>query len=175
MASSPTFAPDSLPMAEFNALSPGECGSLLRSFLDVPRWAAELCDARPFPTPDALVAASATVGATTTPEEILGALHRHPRIGAQLTDGSRENAWSAREQAGVGDDEATAAALAAGNALYEARFGFIYLVRAADRSARELLDLLHTRLDNQLDQEIAIVRGELLDIAARRIRALMVP
>jgi OHCU decarboxylase len=175
VTSSSTFAPIALSLADFNELSRPDCLSLLRSFLDVQRWANQLCDARPYAALDDLLAAAATSGAVITPEEVLAALDRHPRIGARLADGSRESAWSAREQAGVPGDEATAAELAAGNALYEARFGFIYLVRAAGRSARELVDLLHSRLDHDRDDEIAVVQGELLAIAELRIRALMVP
>jgi 2-oxo-4-hydroxy-4-carboxy-5-ureidoimidazoline decarboxylase len=169
-----TSAVAASPIAAFNALRRSDCLALLHSLLDISSWAEKLCDGRPFPSVDALIVASGTAGATTTQEEILGALHRHPRIGARLSDGSAESAWSEREQAAVRSDEAAAADLAAGNALYEARFGFIYLVRAAGRSARELIDLLHSRLDNERDQEISVVRGELLDIAELRIRALMV-
>jgi 2-oxo-4-hydroxy-4-carboxy-5-ureidoimidazoline decarboxylase len=174
VTSSSTFAPIALSLADFNELPRHDCLSLLRSLLDVESWATQLCDARPYVALDDLIATAATGGAAITPAEVLGALDRHPRIGARLSDGSRESAWSAREQAGIQGDETAAADLAAGNALYEARFGFIYLVRAAGRSARELLELLHRRLDNDRDDEIAVVRGELLAIAQLRIRALMV-
>jgi OHCU decarboxylase len=174
VTSSSTFAPVTLSLAKFNELSDIDCLSLLRSFLDVQSWAIQLCNARPYAALDDLIAAAAAQGAGITPAEVVGALDRHPRIGARLSDGSRESAWSAREQAGVQGDDAAAADLAAGNAVYEARFGFIYLVRAAGRSARELVDLLHSRLDNERDDEIAVVRSELLAIAQLRIRALIV-
>jgi 2-oxo-4-hydroxy-4-carboxy-5-ureidoimidazoline decarboxylase len=162
-----------LSLSDFNALPVDECLSILHSFLDVDSWDQRLCSARPYLDVDDLVAASAVAGLEITPPEILGALDRHPRIGARLADGSRESAWSEREQAQVHQDAAAADELAAGNATYEARFGFIFLVCAAGRSAAEILDVLRSRLGNDPDHELLVVRGELLDIAAGRIRALM--
>jgi hypothetical protein len=108
VTSSSTFAPVTLSLAKFNELSDIDCLSLLRSFLDVQSWAIQLCNARPYAALDDLIAAAAAQGAGITPAEVVGALDRHPRIGARLSDGSRESAWSAREQAGVqGDDAAS--------------------------------------------------------------------
>jgi 2-oxo-4-hydroxy-4-carboxy-5-ureidoimidazoline decarboxylase len=71
-----------------------------------------------------------------------------------------------------GADSATLAALAAGNAEYESRFGHVYLVRAAGRPADELLALLRQRLTNDLATERATVRSELGQIARLRLTAL---
>ena len=46
-------------------------------------------------------------------------------------------------------------ALAQGNADYEQRFGFIFIVCATGKSAAEMLALLRARLPNSRDQEIA--------------------
>ena len=51
--------------------------------------------------------------------------------------------------------------MARGNAEYEQRFGRIYLVAAAGRSAEDLLGLLHERLDNDPETELDVVRREL--------------
>ncbi len=60
-------------------------------------------------------------------------------------------------------------AITRGNAEYEKRFGRIYLVAAAGRSADELLSLLQQRLDNDPATELEVVRGELARISRIRL------
>jgi 2-oxo-4-hydroxy-4-carboxy-5-ureidoimidazoline decarboxylase len=60
-------------------------------------------------------------------------------------------------------------AVTRGNADYEKRFGRIYLVAAAGRSADELLGLLHQRLDNDPATELEVVRQELARISRIRV------
>jgi 2-oxo-4-hydroxy-4-carboxy-5-ureidoimidazoline decarboxylase len=55
------------------------------------------------------------------------------------------------------------------NAAYEKRFGRIYLVAAAGRSARDLLSLAHRRLGNDPRAELDVVRGELARITRLRL------
>jgi 2-oxo-4-hydroxy-4-carboxy-5-ureidoimidazoline decarboxylase len=77
---------------------------------------------------------------------------------------------SAREQAGVdpgaGD---TAARLAAGNAAYEERFGHVFLIRAAGRSAEAILGQLDRRLGNDQQTERREVADNLRQIALLRL------
>ena len=61
-------------------------------------------------------------------------------------------------------DASLQAAMARGNADYEERFGRIYLVAAAGRSAEELLALLTARLRNDPGPELDVVRTELARI-----------
>ena len=65
------------------------------------------------------------------------------------------------------------AALAAGNADYERRFGHIYLVCATGRTGQELLELLRERLANDPAQEWSVVGGELAKINRIRLRQLV--
>ena len=55
----------------------------------------------------------------------------------------------------------------------EERFGRIYLVAAAGRSAGELLGLLRERLDNDPVTELGVVRGELARITRLRLTSLL--
>jgi 2-oxo-4-hydroxy-4-carboxy-5-ureidoimidazoline decarboxylase len=101
--------------------------------------------------------------------QVDAALAGHPRIGA-----STSSARSAREQSGMSAaDDALRAAMAQGNAAYEERFGRIYLVAAAGRSAEELLGLLHARLDNDPETELVVVRRELARITRFRLSDLL--
>ncbi|MEU9832834.1 2-oxo-4-hydroxy-4-carboxy-5-ureidoimidazoline decarboxylase [Streptosporangium sp. NPDC048047] len=88
--------------------------------------------------------------------------------------GGREASWSRREQSGVaGADPAVLAALAEGNRAYEARFGHVYLVRAAGLTAGEMLDRLRERLRNDEGTERDVVRAELAGIARLRVARLL--
>ena len=64
-------------------------------------------------------------------------------------------------------------AMARGNAAYEERFGRIYLVAAAGRSAEELLGLLEARLGNDPGTELGVVRRELARITRLRLSDLL--
>ena len=66
-------------------------------------------------------------------------------------------------------------AMACGNAEYEQRFGRIYLVAAAGRSAEDLLAFLRSRLDNDPDTELDVVRTELATITRLRLTELLAP
>ena len=64
-----------------------------------------------------------------------------------------------------------AAAIAAGNAAYEDRFGRVFLIRAAGRSPEEMLAELQRRLGNDDDTEAREALGQLAEIAVLRLRA----
>ncbi len=102
------------------------------------------------------------------------ALADHPRIGERHAGEGAGAEHSAREQAGVDPHDAEVQRrLAEGNAAYEQRFDRIYLVRAAGRSAEEILDLLEERLTNDPATELRVTAGQLREIAALRLRGLV--
>lgn len=132
-------------------------------------WAAGVLARRPFTDADALLTAADHVLAALPEADVDEALAGHPRIGDRTA--AAHSASSAREQSGVaaaGDD--VLAALAAGNARYEARFGHVYLVCASGRSAGELLAVLQSRLGNDPATERAVLRRELAAINRLRLQ-----
>lgn len=154
----------------WNALPATDAAAAVQSCCASPAWAAQLAYGRPYVDPDALVGASDEIVLGLPWDEVLAALAAHPRIGERA-----QSAASRREQAGVEEDAELRSALAAGNADYERRFGHLYLVRAAGRSGAELLALLRSRLGNTPDAEQAVVRRELAEITALRLRRLWGP
>ncbi len=140
-----------------------------------PAWAAAVLRSRPYAGLDALLDHSDEAIAALPESEIDAALSGHPRIGERAEQLDPEAAArSAREQSGVRDaDEQVKADLATGNAEYEARFGRIYLVAAAGRSAPELLALLRERLANPPAAELDVVRRELGRITRLRLGELL--
>lgn len=77
----------------------------------------------------------------------------------------REARWSADEQSGASDaDDPVWADLASWNVMYEEHFGHVFLIRAAGRSAAEMLAELQHRIGNPVADEQLVVRRELADI-----------
>ena len=106
--------------------------------------------------------------------EVSMALAAHPRIGDRVAGSSAEAVASRREQGAIGGaDDATRAALLAGNRAYEERFGHVFLIRAAGRSPEEMLAELRRRLGNDEDAERAEVTEQLAQITGLRVRGLV--
>ena len=66
-------------------------------------------------------------------------------------------------------------ALREGNREYEERFGRVFLIRAAGRSAPQILASLRQRLENEPEVEERIVAGQLREIALLRLKGIMEP
>ena len=160
--------------AALDALPPDEAERALLTCCAAPSWARTLAAGRPYGDARRLTEAADAALAALPWSEVELALAAHPRIGAQPTGAGREAGWSRREQSGI--DVAGAeiqAALAAGNTAYEQRFGHVYLVRAAGRSAAEMLALLTARLGNDAASERAVVRAQLGEIVQLRLARLL--
>lgn len=161
-------------LAEFNAAPPQVASRTLLTCADVPRWVEEIVAARPYATVAAVVEACRTAAEPWTDDEIDSALARHPRIGERAAGGGAEASLSRREQAGVGDaPRELHDALAAGNRAYEDRFGHVFLIRAAGRTAHEILQELDRRLTNDPATERAEVAANLREIAALRVEGML--
>lgn len=121
------------------------------------RWAQAMVELRPYSGIEALSMTADQVWSTMGEEDWLEAFACHPRIGERKTPvaATQSAAWSQQEQSST----ATAASqvlsdLAAGNRLYEQRFGFTYIVCATGKSAGEMLGILRRRLSNDRASEL---------------------
>ena len=128
---------------------------------------------RPYASVDEVAEAALTLAQPWTDDEVDSALARHPRIGEQARGQETDAQMSRQEQSGVGTDPGTQARLAEGNAAYEAKFGHVFLIRAAGRSAEEILQQLQQRLTNTPDDERRIAAEQLREIAALRLRGAL--
>jgi 2-oxo-4-hydroxy-4-carboxy-5-ureidoimidazoline decarboxylase len=132
-------------------------------------WARRVLAGGPFRNVGALLDRADLVLAELPDGEIDAALAGHPRIGAEV-----DNASSAREQAAVlTAADSVKAVLAAKNAEYDRKFGYVYLVCADGRSADELLAILTDRLHNDPETERRVMRGELAKINRLRLARLL--
>ena len=159
---------------ELNALPPAEADAALRPCVDIDSWVRGLVDARPYADRADLLARADDLARAWTPAEVEQALADHPRIGERHAGSGASAQMSGREQAGVDQRDADLQRrLAEGNAAYEERFDRIYLVRAAGRSADEILALLEERLGNDPDTELGVTAGPLREIALLRLEGLV--
>ena len=62
-----------------------------------------------------------------------------------------------------------------GNAEYEQRFGFIFLVFASGKSPAEILEILRRRLKNDRATEVRNAAGEQMKIARLRLQKMIRP
>ncbi|TPG34555.1 2-oxo-4-hydroxy-4-carboxy-5-ureidoimidazoline decarboxylase [Mycolicibacterium hodleri] len=153
----------------FNGLTDRQRMHLLFGVCSSTIWARRVLAGGPFRDVDALLDRADRVLAELADGEIDAALDGHPRIGAKV-----DNASSAREQAAVGAaDDTVKAELAAKNAEYDDKFGYVYLVCASGRSAEELLAILTDRLHNDVDTERRVMRSELGKINRLRLERLL--
>lgn len=157
-----------------NGLDEADAVAGLRACCAAESWVQGMVRARPFTSHDQLAETSDRLVAGLDDEGLAEALAAHPRIGERRTGGSREDSWSRREQSGaLTADADLQALLEEGNREYERRFGHVFLIRAAGRSAQEMYDAQRSRLGNDDDTERAVVLGELADIVRLRLAGLV--
>lgn len=164
--------------ARLNAATRGEAAAALLRCCGSTRWVERVLERRPFASLEALHAAAETAWSGLDRADYLEAFAHHPRLGAdpaRLRErfATHDSSWPAEEQAGVARaGEATLEALRAGNAAYEARFGFVFLVCATGKDAREVLALLEQRIGNDPETELGVAAAEQAKITRLRLEKL---
>lgn len=134
------------------------------------KWAQLVAEEWPYPDLESLLGAADRAWAQLEPSDWAEALAGHPRIGER---GGSSPAASEREQSGVRVAAGrTLDALAAENRLYEARFGHVFLIAAAGKSAEEIIDALRERMENDPVTEARVAAEEHRKIARLRLREL---
>jgi OHCU decarboxylase len=127
----------------------------------------------PYPDLDSLLDAAERAWSELEPSDWAEALAGHPRVGER---GGSSPAASEQEQSGVRVAAAgTLEHLAAENRIYEARFGHVFLIAAAGKSADDILAALRKRMKNDPVTEARIASAEHRKIARRRLEELISP
>ncbi len=160
-----------------NASTRAEAAAMLERCCGSTRWVEGMLARLPFASRAALDAAAVAVWAGMTPDDCLEAFSHHPRIGSRAEGGNARlrstTDWSREEQssAAAGDDHVMET-LRRANAVYEERFGFVFLVCATGRSAPEVVRLLDERLRNDPESELRVAASEQLAITRLRLEKL---
>lgn len=111
-----------------------------------------------------------------SPEDWKEAFQHHPMIGD--TQSIKEKfastaGWAIGEQEGAREiSEETAKDLLEGNKQYHEKFGYIFIVYATGKTAKEMLDILQQRLKNKPEDEIKIAAAEQIRITKKRLEKL---
>lgn len=166
-----------LTVRELDALPAERAAELLRACCGASRWVEAMVARRPFGSLGAVLAAADDVWWSLVPDDWGEAFAHHPRIGERhgaVEQSARASGWSAGEQAGVAGVAALVhEQLAAANREYEERFGRIYIVCAAGKSAEEMLALARTRLENDPATELRVAADEQRKITGLRLAKLL--
>lgn len=165
-------------VSELNAITESKAVELLLSCCGSHRWAKELTARRPFRGFDELADTADEIWYSLSVDDWKEAFAQHPRIG-DLKDLEKKfrhtAALTSKEQSGViGASASTLRALAHGNAAYEAKFGYIFIICATGKSAAEMLGALNDRLKNDAATEIGIAAREQAKITRLRLEKLLV-
>jgi len=158
-------------LATFNALPAADAAETVRPCADIDPWVDDVVGGRPYRCRDALLLQAMRSAADWDAAAVDAALAQHPRIGQKAQGDSTEARLSRGEQPSASDS--VAEAIAEGNVAYEARFGRIFLVRAAGRTAEEILAYLTERLANDPATEALVTAEQLRQIALLRLETLV--
>jgi len=176
-------------LEEVNALDEEAAARTLQRCCGSSRWAQAMVRARPFPSAAAMMDLGDAVWVSLDAADWFQAFAAHPRIGEPVSpklangdsseggssggDGSTA-ALEAEEQSGarLADDDARRR-LAEGNRLYEARFGYIFIVCATGKSVEQMLERLEARLKNDPHEELRVAAEEQRKITRLRIAKLL--
>jgi OHCU decarboxylase len=143
-------------LAEWNKADEATATDAMIACCGAKRWAAAMVALRPISNVFELSEAADNVWGTMQEPDWMEAFACHPRIGERKAHATPKSvAWSRQEQSSAANPaDAIRAELAAGNALYEERFGFTYIVCATGKSAEEMLAILKRRLESDRATEL---------------------
>lgn len=163
---------------DLNALSKEEAFTQFEQCCVAKRWINLMVDSRPFSSEKDVIARAAAIWYNECSiGDFKEAFTGHPKIG-DLTSlkekFSSTKIWAKGEQLKVEEaTEATLSELAKANNLYETKFGYIFIVSASGKSALELLEILKTRLQHEVHDEIHIAMNEQHKITVIRLNKLI--
>ncbi len=132
--------------------------------------------AKPFRSIKDLLVKAESCWFHTTEKDWIEAFSHHPKIGDLE---SLEKKYAATASIASGEQGAVKKAprktleeLAQKNELYENKFGFIFIVCATGKTAKEMLGLLNERMDNSRETELKIAAAEQQKITQLRLQKL---
>ena len=140
-------------------------------------WAKKLSELKPFNSEKDLFEKSDEIWNKLEKSDFIEAFSQHPKIGdidslAKKFANTKE--WAEGEQSGVNSaSNQIIMELAESNKLYEEKFGYIFIVCATGKSAKEMLDILKSRIDNDQNQELKIAAEEQNKITKLRLEKLL--
>ena len=164
-------------LERINQASTSEAESMFEDCCGSGTWASMMTMVRPFESQAEVLNIAAAVWHDLQTDDWLEAFSSHPQIGESkpaLAQQAQSSEWSTSEQAGINSaDVSVRKELADANRAYYEKHGFIFIVCATGKSAREMLELCRERLGNDRDTELALAAAEQEKITEIRLRKLL--
>ncbi len=163
---------------EFNKLTKQEAIAELEKCCVSKCWIQHMIENMPFASSNELTLKTADIWYHQCRElDWQAAFEGHPKIG-DITSLKEKFAntknWATNEQSKVTDaDENVLKALAKANDDYLNKFGYIFIVSASGKSAKEMLSIINARLDNTKEDELHVAMGEQHKITVIRLAKLI--
>jgi 2-oxo-4-hydroxy-4-carboxy-5-ureidoimidazoline decarboxylase len=164
-------------LSELNILSIADAKMAFSNCCTSQAWNDAMVAARPFISLEQCHEIALSVWSGLGEQDFLQAFAGHPKIG-DVTSLREKYAHTKKlasgEQSSVDDaSEEVIQNLSNGNAEYEEKNGFIFIVCATGKSAAEMLALLNQRLPNEREVELKNAAAEQAKITAIRINKLI--
>ncbi|WP_226662518.1 2-oxo-4-hydroxy-4-carboxy-5-ureidoimidazoline decarboxylase [Microbulbifer aggregans] len=155
---------------QFNQLAPEQQRALLLDCCHSSRWAERLLELGPVRSVGQIQNRAFKAWSKLQETDYLEAFAAHPRIG----DLQRLKEKFARSEQGqvAHADETTLKELQQLNDAYFEKFGFIFIICATGKSAREMLAAIKSRISNSREQEIGNAAAEQEKITRLRLENL---
>ncbi|AAZ24791.1 2-oxo-4-hydroxy-4-carboxy-5-ureidoimidazoline decarboxylase [Colwellia psychrerythraea] len=160
-------------LEDLNQLPAAEASHTFMQCCSASAWVKKMVTARPFSSELAIKKAADDAWQGLTEQDYFEAFEGHPKIGD--VSSLRAKYANTKELAGneqglvkeANDD--VLEVLSQGNSDYEKKFGFIFIVCATGKSAKQMSDLLQARLPNNKTQELVNAAEEQRKIFQLRI------
>ncbi|MCO4781553.1 MAG: allantoicase [Candidatus Cloacimonetes bacterium] len=163
-------------MTILNSLSKSDAISQLHKCCASTTWSKYLEAERPFTSLQDCQNKSDAIWDQVKTPDLLEAFDGHSKIGdldSLKKKYHNTTAWSKDEQANVADSDLNVLKeLQQLNHDYENKFGFIFIVFATGKSAKEMLDILKSRIQNTKDEELKNASIEQNKITRLRLEKL---
>jgi len=160
-----------------NQLPPVQLKEALARCCGATNWIARMTAAFPVKNEQQLFSEAERIWYACTESDWREAFTHHPKIGdinSLKEKFASTSQWAQGEQSAVRHTSyEVLQALAKGNAAYEQKFGYIFIVCATGKGAEEMLALLEARLHNDPADEINIAMAEQNKITHIRLQKLL--
>lgn len=163
-------------LENFNALKNEDAREAFRRCCGSERWVDAMVASLPTDSLSTLMRESEAAFAKLERSDWMDAFAAHPKIGDVNSLKAKYGAtktWASNEQSGaVGISDELAQELAHANEEYLKKFGYIFIVCATGKSAKEMLDMCLARLPNDAETELPIAANEQRKITQLRLEKL---
>ncbi len=165
-------------LENLNALSKADAFTKFEQCCVSKNWVDAMVDSRPFSTENDLIKKAATSWFNDcSDDDFKEAFTGHPKIGdveSLKEKFAHTKDWASGEQSKMDEaDEETIKALSVANSDYETKFGYIFIVSASGKSAKEMLAIINNRLQHADEDELFVAMNEQHKITVIRLQKMI--